>query len=115
MKTTHVLALYSNSGKREKISNSLQIAGFSADSVDCKIIDQSILAIDVTIHDEYDQQMAHNILDFYLPFKTIEIDNLAKSDIETTVHSLAKAEIVQAPVIRHRKPHYGITSEVNFG
>lgn len=115
MKTTHVLALFSNSGKRDKISNSLQIAGFKTDSVDSKIIDQSILAIDVAVKDEFDYQMAYNILEFYLPFKTFEIDNLNRNEIEHTVHSLAKAEIVQAPLIRHRKPHYGITSEVNFG
>ena len=115
MKTTHVIGLFVNSQKADKISNSLNIAGFSPESYSQHPIEENVMAINISVKDDFELQMAQNILDFYKPSKIYETDHLIVSDLKNFIHSHSKAEIYETPKIRLRASHNGINSEVHFG
>ena len=114
MKTTNVIGLFVNSQKADKISNSLQIAGISPQSISKHDINDNVFAISVLIKDHFENQMVRNIFDFYNPAKIVDAENMGDTDIRTYILAHSKAEIQESPIIRHRVPHEGINSEVNF-
>ena len=115
MKTTHVIGLFVNQQKADKIFNSLSIAKFSPESYSLHQIEENVIAINISVKDDFELQMAQNILDFYKPSKIYETDHLIVSDLKNFIHSHSKAEIYETPKIRLRTPHSGMNSEVNFG
>ncbi len=115
MKTTHVIGLFTNGHKSDKISNSLMIAGIPQQSFSSQIIDGNVLAVNVSVKDHYESKMVHNIFDFYRVSKIYETDSMNTSDIKSFIAAHSKAEIHESQKIRLRKPHDGINSEVHFG
>jgi len=114
MKTTRVIGLFVNAQKADKISNSLEIAGFSPQLFSMHDISENVFAINVFVKDLFEVQMVHNILDFYRPEKIYDVENIGDSDVRSYIRAHSKAEIFESPLIRKRVPHEGINSEVHF-
>ncbi|MDR2205236.1 MAG: hypothetical protein LBE36_03650 [Flavobacteriaceae bacterium] len=115
MNSTNLIGLFVGLHKTDKLTNSLEIAGFQSEKIVKYDIDPDVFATSVCICDKYERQMAKNIFDFYKCAKIIETNDTEFDDIRTLIMSHSMAEIVESPEIRHHAHHGGMTSEVRFG
>lgn len=116
MKTTQVIGLFVGSQKTNKILHSLTIAGIHPESVVSQDIDVNVFATNVSVKDEFENQMVRNILEFYNPSKLYDVNHpVLSSELKTYIEARSKAEIYESPEIRKRPFNPGINSEVHFG
>jgi len=117
MKTTNsIIGLFIGGHKPEKIQKSLTIGGISPESIATQEIDHDVYAVSVSIDDQYEEQMVHNIFEFHLPKKIYPINfRLKASELRDYIKGRALSHINESDIIRKRPPIKGMNSEVEFG
>ena len=114
MKPIYVVGLFANSQNAEKILNSLQIAGLDREKSSKQVLNDNCFVLCIPTKDKFEEEIGKNIFDFYKVSKTFTVEDINLNNIGELIVAHSKAEIYEAPKIRRRTPHAGISSEVTI-